>query len=281
MGRHLRAVREEIRRRADDPCQHLGHRILVRRGAGSLGRVPLARDAGASAVSASLFPRRIAQRAENSCRTTTSRAAQFVGSWAGAMGQTQFMPSSYLTYAVDFDGDGRARHLDAACPTCSPRSRIICRNRAGSRVCRGASKSSCRTASTTAQAAARSATGVERGLQARRRRRVSRNRRRHPVFSERRRGPGLSRHREFHRAQAVQQFGRLCARGRRTLPTGCAALGPIRARMAGRRFPAVTRRAHRAAAPARRARLQGSAISTATSISTCATTFANCSGNSA
>lgn len=28
------------------------------------------------------------------------------GSWAGAMGQTQFMPSSYLKWAVDFDGDG-------------------------------------------------------------------------------------------------------------------------------------------------------------------------------
>ena len=29
------------------------------------------------------------------------------GSWAGAMGQVQFMPSSYLSYAEDFDGDGR------------------------------------------------------------------------------------------------------------------------------------------------------------------------------
>ena len=33
---------------------------------------------------------------------------QFAGSWAGAMGQPQFLPSSYLRYAVDFDGDGRA-----------------------------------------------------------------------------------------------------------------------------------------------------------------------------
>ena len=30
-----------------------------------------------------------------------------IGSWAGAMGQTQFMPSSFLSYAVDADGDGR------------------------------------------------------------------------------------------------------------------------------------------------------------------------------
>lgn len=33
---------------------------------------------------------------------------QLKGSWAGAMGQPQFMPSSYLKYAVDFDKDGRA-----------------------------------------------------------------------------------------------------------------------------------------------------------------------------
>ena len=32
--------------------------------------------------------------------------ARMVSSWAGAMGQTQFMPSSYVTYAVDFSGDG-------------------------------------------------------------------------------------------------------------------------------------------------------------------------------
>lgn len=31
----------------------------------------------------------------------------FVGSWAGAMGQSQFMPTSFLAYAVDFDNDGK------------------------------------------------------------------------------------------------------------------------------------------------------------------------------
>ncbi len=32
---------------------------------------------------------------------------RMTGSYAGAMGQPQFMPSSYLRLAVDFDGDGR------------------------------------------------------------------------------------------------------------------------------------------------------------------------------
>ncbi|HZP78803.1 MAG TPA: lytic murein transglycosylase [Pseudolabrys sp.] len=34
-------------------------------------------------------------------------SAEMHGAWAGEIGQTQFMPSSYLKFAVDFDGNGR------------------------------------------------------------------------------------------------------------------------------------------------------------------------------
>jgi membrane-bound lytic murein transglycosylase B len=34
-------------------------------------------------------------------------APEMLGSWAGAMGQNQFMPSVFVRYAEDFDGDGR------------------------------------------------------------------------------------------------------------------------------------------------------------------------------
>jgi lytic murein transglycosylase len=36
-----------------------------------------------------------------------AQPAEMVGSWAGAMGHTQFMPEAWLSVAVDFDGDGR------------------------------------------------------------------------------------------------------------------------------------------------------------------------------
>ena len=35
------------------------------------------------------------------------KAANMKGSWAGAMGQSQFMPSSFLNFAEDWDGDGK------------------------------------------------------------------------------------------------------------------------------------------------------------------------------
>ncbi|MEM6727489.1 MAG: lytic murein transglycosylase [Pseudomonadota bacterium] len=42
--------------------------------------------------------------------------ANMKGSWAGAMGHTQFIPTSFQAYAVDFDGDGR-RDIWANDPT--------------------------------------------------------------------------------------------------------------------------------------------------------------------
>ena len=36
-----------------------------------------------------------------------ARRGDLIAGWAGAMGHTQFMPSTYVAHAVDFDGDGR------------------------------------------------------------------------------------------------------------------------------------------------------------------------------
>jgi lytic murein transglycosylase len=38
---------------------------------------------------------------------------EMVGSWAGELGQTQFLPTHYFTYAVDYDGDGRRNLLNS------------------------------------------------------------------------------------------------------------------------------------------------------------------------
>ena len=40
--------------------------------------------------------------------------SEMVGSWAGELGQTQFLPTHYFTYAVDYDGDGRRNLLRSA-----------------------------------------------------------------------------------------------------------------------------------------------------------------------
>jgi len=41
------------------------------------------------------------------------RADHLMGSWAGAFGPTQFMPTSFKKFAVDFDGDGRRDVVDS------------------------------------------------------------------------------------------------------------------------------------------------------------------------
>ena len=58
------------------------------------------------------------------------------GSWAGAMGQSQFLPSSYLQLAVDADGDGR-RDIGNPPLTRSGRSPTTCAVTGGSASSRG------------------------------------------------------------------------------------------------------------------------------------------------
>jgi membrane-bound lytic murein transglycosylase B len=41
------------------------------------------------------------------------RPDRLVGSWAGAFGPTQFMPTAFKRYAIDFDGDGRRDVVDS------------------------------------------------------------------------------------------------------------------------------------------------------------------------
>jgi membrane-bound lytic murein transglycosylase B len=54
-------------------------------------------------------------------RSSVIEPARFNGSWAGAMGHTQFIPTSYLASAVDWDGDGKRdiwrNHADALAST--------------------------------------------------------------------------------------------------------------------------------------------------------------------
>src|SRR5205807_8747646 len=40
-------------------------------------------------------------------RSWRSHACRNEGAWAGELGQTQFLATSYLKYAVDFDGNGK------------------------------------------------------------------------------------------------------------------------------------------------------------------------------
>jgi len=61
------------------------------------------------------------------------------GSWAGAMGQSQFMPSSFLSYAVDWDSMANVIY-GALSPMCLPQPLITCRKQAGAMTLPGDGK---------------------------------------------------------------------------------------------------------------------------------------------
>ena len=136
---------------------------------------------------------------------------EFVGSWAGAMGQAQFLPSSFLRYAVDFDGDGKADIWRSVPDVLASIANYLqktgwqkglpwgfeVRVPAGFdyRLSRG----------TFSEWAQRGFTRADGGAPPSKGRRAG-----HSFLSQRRYGTGFSRHRQFHRAQAIQQFRRLC-----------------------------------------------------------------------
>ena len=73
--------------------------------------------------------------------------ARMTGSYAGAMGQPQFMPTSFLRYAVDFEGTAE-RDIWTNRPTCWARSPTTWRSPAGGRGKPGGRRSHCRPGST-------------------------------------------------------------------------------------------------------------------------------------
>ena len=50
---------------------------------------------------------------------------EMIGSWAGAMGQTQFMPSVYVRHAIDGDGDGRTNLWESTADALSSAARFL------------------------------------------------------------------------------------------------------------------------------------------------------------
>ncbi len=136
------------------------------------------------------------------------------GSWAGAMGQPQFMPSSFLKYAVDWHGDGRRDIWTDAPDALASIADFLheggwtpglpwgfelrlprrFRHRGGG------------------PRALPRLGGAGRG--APRRRRPARREHGHPVLPGRRAGPGLSGHDELLRHQDLQFVGQLRAGGR-------------------------------------------------------------------
>jgi len=170
------------------------------------------------------------------------------GSWAGAMGHTQFMPTSYLAYAVDFTGDGK-RDIWSDDPTDALASTAAYLKRFGWRkgmpwgvevqVPRGASFGDAKRMPS--DWAAHGVVGLDG--------RAVRDHGSARIFRARGSvGAVLHGLCQFRRDKALQQFGRLCARGG-------APLGPDRRRagdtrqVAARLRCAQLWRAHGDAAP--------------------------------
>ena len=90
----------------------LGHRIeLLHPDAATAACCNPPRRLPASAAARNIS-RKNSSRRWKSCNRGDLRPEQLRGSWAGAFGPTQFMPTAFKRYAVDADGDGRRDVVD-------------------------------------------------------------------------------------------------------------------------------------------------------------------------
>ena len=68
---------------------------------------------------------------------------EMIGSWAGELGQTQFLPSHYLKHAVDYDGDGQRNLITQRSRRHRLHAPISSRISAGSVASRGSRRCAC------------------------------------------------------------------------------------------------------------------------------------------
>ena len=64
-------------------------------------------------------------------------ADRMIGSWAGAMGHTQWMPEVWLNVGFDFDGDGRVSPFGSPADALASTARYLVRRRGAARPARG------------------------------------------------------------------------------------------------------------------------------------------------
>ena len=135
------------------------------------------------------------------------------GSWAGAMGQPQFIPSSFMRWAVDFSGDGK-RDIWTNVPDVLGSIANYFRKNGwtpgmpwGFEVVVPANFDFSKSRGSFAEWSALGFRRADGGA-------FPANGSAYLLFPERRARAGVPRHRQFRRDQALQQVGRLCARDR-------------------------------------------------------------------
>ena len=137
---------------------------------------------------------------------------KMVSSWAGAMGQTQFMPSNFVDYAIDFSGDGTATS-GATCRTSGSTANYLRKWKWNPALPWGFEVHVPERIRLHAQPRDfRGMAGARRSP--RRRQTFSGFRRGHSFFSEWRKRPGIYRHGKFRCVEGVQQLRCLRGRGR-------------------------------------------------------------------